>query len=298
MELSIINRLRIAAVMALGISVLGFFTWPLVSPADPLAAVTLYGGDIDIVAMVLIIVIAFFIGAVSFFISYPLGYEIAPIAVPSGIAAIACRGGDMTSLIRLNNTLAGRQQLYASLRWEGLFWMLVIAAGVAGVHAAMKVSKGKPGSEYSIGNDKKLINIIASIILTTVTALLAIGLLARDVKMFDNSELGSVTGQPGTGQIGFAVFVSFGLAAFLAKKFFNVDYKYPAAASVLVLALAITAYTRQDVLGHMIEHWPVAFYSRAICAILPIQMLSFAFLGAISGFWMSIKFDYWQEHAQ
>jgi hypothetical protein len=297
MELSIINRLRIAAVMALGILVLGFFAWPLVSPADPLAAVTLYDSGIDVVAMALIVVLSFLVGAAAFFISYPLGYEIAPIAVPAGLAAVACRGGDMTSLIRLNNTLAGRQALYSSLRWEGIFWVLVVAAGFAGVYAAMKFSKGKPGSEYSLDNDKKLLNIAASIIAASVTAILVIALLARDVKMFD-SKLSSVTGQPGAGQIGFAIFAAFALGAFIAKKFFNVDYRYPAAASVPVLVFALTAYTRQDVLGHMIEHWPAAFYTYAICAILPVQMVSFAFLGAISGYWMSIKFDYWQKHSQ
>lgn len=203
----------------------------------------------------------------------------------------------MTSLIRLNNTLPGRQALYSALRWEGLFWLLVVAAGCIGVYAAMKFSKGKPGSQYSLGNDTKPLNIIASIIATVVAAILVIGLLARDVKMFD-SLLGSVTGQPGAGQIGFAVFVAFGTGAFIAKKFFNVDYRYPAAASVLVPVFALTAYAKQDVLGYMIEHWPAAFYTRAICAILPVQMVSFAFLGAISGFWMSIKFDYWQKHAQ
>ncbi len=297
MELSIINRLRIAAAMALGILVLGFFAWPLVSPADPLAAITLYGGGIDIVAMALIVVLAFLIGAAAFFICYPLGYEIAPIAVPAGLAAIACRGGDMTSLIRLNNTLPGRQTLYSALRWEGFFWLLVVAAGFAGVYVAMKFSKGKPGSQYSLDNDKKLLNIVASIIATVVAAILVIALLARDVKMFDN-KLGAVTGQPGPGQVGFAVFVAFAIGAFVAKKFFNVDYRYPAAASVLVLAFALTAYTRQDVLGHMIEHWPAAFYTYAICAILPIQMVSFAFLGAISGFWMSIKLGFWQKHSR
>lgn len=176
--------------------------------------------------------------------------------------------------------------------------MLVIAAGIAGVYAAMKLTNGKPGSEYSLGNDKKIVNIAASIIATVVAALLVIALLARDVQMFDSSELGSVTGQPSAGQVGFAVFMAFGVGAFIAKKFFNVDYRYPAAASILVLAFALTAYTKQDILVHMIEHWPAAFYTKAICAILPVQMVSFAFLGAISGFWMSIKFDYWQKHSQ
>ena len=39
MELTSINKLRIAAVAALGIGVLGLLAWPLAAPADPLTPV-------------------------------------------------------------------------------------------------------------------------------------------------------------------------------------------------------------------------------------------------------------------
>jgi len=302
MELSIINRLRIAAVLAIGIVIMGFLAWPLVVPDDPLTAVTLYGGQIDILSMVLCLALAVAIGAASYFVSYPYGYEMGPLAVPAGLATWACKGGDMTSLIRINNTIQGRTTLYAALRWEGLFWLLLITAGFAGVYLAMKLSNGKPGSEFSISKStpslmNKTLNILTAMIATVVVTLVLIGLLARDVNMFD-SELGLVTGQPGTGQVAFAVVTAFGIAAFLAKKILDVDYRYPAAASVLLIIFALTAYTKQDVLKYMVENWPAAFYTRAICAMLPIQIVSFAFLGSVSGFWLAIKFDYWHKHAE
>jgi len=302
MELSIINRLRIAAVLAIGIVIMGFLAWPLVVPDDPLTAVTLYGGQIDILSMVLCLALAVAIGAASYFVSYPYGYEMGPLAAPAGLATWACKGGDMTSLIRINNTIQGRTTLYAALRWEGLFWLLLITAGFAGVYLAMKLSNGKPGSEFSISKStpslmNKTLNILTAMIATVVVTLVLIGLLARDVNMFD-SELGLVTGQPGTGQVAFAVVTAFGIAAFLAKKILDVDYRYPAAASVLLIIFALTAYTKQDVLKYMVENWPAAFYTRAICAMLPIQIVSFAFLGSVSGFWLAIKFDYWHKHAE
>lgn len=302
MELSIINRIRIGAVLAIGIIVMGFLAWPLVAADDPLAAVTLYGGQIDIVSMILCVVLAFVVGVVSYFVSYPYGYEMGPLAVPAGVATWACRGGDMTSVIRMHNTLEGRTALYAAMKWEGLFWLLLIAAGFAGVYIAMKISRGKPGSEYSIDQGgsspmNKTLNIILAIIATVVVALILIGLFARDVNMFD-SELGLVTGQPSIGQVAFAVMVAFGVAAFLARNILNVDYRYPAVASVLLMLFAMTVYTKQDVMKYMIENWPAAFYTRAICAMLPIQVVSFAFLGSITGFWLAIKFDYWHKHAE
>lgn len=302
MELSIINRLRIAAVFAIGIVIMGFLAWPLVVSDDPSAAITLHGGQVDIISMLLCLALAVVLGAAAYFVSYPYGYEIGPLVVPAGLATWACRGGDMTSLIRMHNTIQGRTALYAALRWEGLFWLVVITAGFAGVYLAMKISKGKPGSEFSISQStsssmNKNLNILTAIIATVVVTLVMIGLLARDVNMFD-SELGLVTGQPGTGQIAFAVMTAFGVAAFLAKKILDVDYRYPAAASVLLLVFALTAYTKQDVLKYMVENWPAAFYTRAICAMLPIQIVSFAFLGSVSGFWLAIKFDYWHKHAE
>jgi hypothetical protein len=302
MELSIINRLRIGAVLAIGIVVMGFLAWPLVVADDPLTGVTLYGGQIEILSMLLCVALAVVIGAASYFVSYPYGYEMGPLAVPAGLATWACRGGDMTSLIRMHNTLEGRTALYAALRWEGFFWLLLIAAGFAGVYLAMKLSKGKPGSEYSISektssSTNKTLNILSALIAAVVVALICISLLARDVNMFD-SQLGSVTGQPSTGQVAFAVMVAFGAAAFLIKKILDVDYRYPAVASVLLLVFVMTAYTKQDVMRYMIENWPAAFYTRAVCAMLPIQVVSFAFLGSIAGFWLAIKFDYWHKHAE
>ena len=302
MELSIINRFRLGAVFAIGIVVMGFLAWPLVVPDDPLTAVTLYGGQIGIVSMILCVALAFVVGAAAYFVSYPYGYEMGPLAVPAGIATWACRGGDMTSLIRMHNTLEGRTALYAALRWEGMFWLLLAAAGFAGVYVAMKLSGGKPGSEYSVSQNtsslmNKTLNIITAMIATVVVGLILIGLFARDINMFD-SELGSVTGQPSTGQIAFAVMMAFGVAAFLAKKILDVDYRYTTAASILLMIFAMTAYTKQDVMKYMIENWPAAFYYRAICAMLPIQVVSFAFLGSMTGFWLAIKFDYWHKHAQ
>jgi len=120
--------------------------------------------------------------------------------------------------------------------------------------------------------------------------------LAQDVRIFDN-KLGSVLAQPAVGQIVFAVLVSFGIAAFVVKKFLNVSYICPTVASALVTAFAVSAYVKQDVLQHLIQHWPAVFFSNAVTSILPVQMVAFGSLGSIAGYWLAVRYNYWRKHA-
>ena len=114
--------------------------------------------------------------------------------------------------------------------------------------------------------------------------------------MFD-SHVGSVVGQPSTGQIAFAVLISFGIAAFVVKKFLDVSYIFPAIAAAALTFFAITFFAaKQDVLEHMVQTWPLPFFTRATCAILPVQMVAFAAIGSIAGYWAAIKYTYWRKH--
>jgi glucan phosphoethanolaminetransferase (alkaline phosphatase superfamily) len=110
-----------------------------------------------------------------------------------------------------------------------------------------------------------------------------------------DGQLGSVVGQPVIGQIIFAVLVSFGLVAFAVKAFLNVSYIWPSIASSLVTALGITIYAKQNLLEHLVESWPATFFSNPVISILPIQMVAFGTLGAITGYWLAIRYSYWRK---
>jgi len=120
--------------------------------------------------------------------------------------------------------------------------------------------------------------------------------LAQDVKMSDR-QFGSVVGQPAIGQIAFGVFVSFGLAAFVVKKFANVGYIWPTIASALITAFTITTYVKQDTLQYLVQRWPTAFYSNTVISILPVQMVAFGTLGSIAGYWLAMRYNYWRKGA-
>lgn len=289
----VLTRLRIVGSMAVGAALVGLLGWSAVKPADPLGAVTLYGGEFTVFEMVTCGLLAFLSGVVAYFVCYPSGRQIAPLAGPTGLVVWSIRSGDMTSLLRVNHTLAKRQELYAALRWEGFFWLLIIAAGYFGVLAADRLAGPRPDAADGRNSDNRLPNkvltIVTAVVLTILITQFAIGVLAQDVKEFD-SQIGPVVGQPSVGQIAFAVFVSFGIAAFIAKRFLDVSYVYPAMAAAVLTFFAITFFAaKQDILEHMVQTWAVTFFTRATCAILPLQMVAFGAVGSITGYWVALS---------
>ncbi|UCF17343.1 MAG: hypothetical protein JSW59_07740, partial [Phycisphaerales bacterium] len=106
--------------------------------------------------------------------------------------------------------------------------------------------------------------------------------------------LGSVVAQPANGQIAFAVLVSFGVAAFVVKKFLNASYIWPAIATALVTAFSMHTYVREA--SYLARNWPAVFFENSVSSVLPIQMVAFGTLGSIAGYWMSVRYDYWRKH--
>ena len=300
MELSWLMRLRIAASVATGAILIGILAWPLAAPPEPFGAVSLTAGTISFGGTITLAALAVLAGFIAYFLSWPYGREIGILAAPSGLAIWAVRCGSMTSLVRINPTIAQRQALFATLKWEPLFWLAIVAAGFAGVLVGQKIlcPKPEPDKTQEKSNSKSKIYLNAAIALlgSVLIAQFCISILAQDVRIFDN-KLGSVLAQPAVGQIVFAVFVSFGVAAFVVKKFLNVSYICPTVASALVTAFAVSAYVKQDVLQHLVQHWPAVFFSHAVTSILPVQMVAFGSLGSIAGYWLAVRYNYWRKHA-
>ena len=289
---SFLTRVRAGLVMGIGVILLGVIAWPMLKPALPLAGVTLYEGDISILDAVVCIGLAFLSGLVSYFVATPYGRQLAPLAAPSGMAYIAFRSGDMLSLINVNNTLQERIDLYAALKWEGFFFIAIIAAGYLGVLTALKLTGKKPVLTDMTKTHKytfnKALSGTVAVIATVIIAQFVIGILAQDVRQQDQT-LGSVVGNVHVGQIAFAVMVAFGVAAFATQYFLGTSYVLVTLTSVLVTFYSLKVYAKPDLLEYMTLNWPTAFFPRAICAVLPIQMITFAAIGAMAGYFSAIK---------
>ncbi|MDD5328221.1 MAG: hypothetical protein PHY02_10500 [Phycisphaerae bacterium] len=288
-ELSWPVKLKITAVLLAGIILIGLLAWPLAAPIEPLGVVSMpgFGGSVVLAGL------AILAGFIGYFLSWPDGREIGILAVPAGLAIWAVCSGSMAELMRTTvPTLTQRQSLLAAMKWEPIFWLAIVAAGFIGVLIAQRMvsrsSKLVP-RPLSIGS------IIIAVVGSGLTALLCIGLFAQDIRIAD-SRLGSVVAQPAVGQIVFAVFVSFGIAAFLVKKFLNAGYLWPIVASALVTGFAVITYTGGDKLQYLTEHYPPAFFYLAATSILPVQMVAFGVLGSIAGYWLAVRYNYWREN--
>ena len=300
MELSWLMKLRIAAAVATGVVLIGILAWPLAAPPEPSGAVSLLDSTISLGDAITLAILALLAGLIAYFLSWPYGREIGILAAPSGLAIWAVRSGSMAGLMQ-RSAAAQRQALFATLKWEPIFWLAIIAAGFAGVLLAQKISgrKVKPVGSNAKSNSRSnmYLNAAVALVGSVLIAQFCITIFAQDVRILDDQLRRLVVAQPAVGQVVFAVLVSFGLAAFVVKTFLNVSYIWPTIAGALVTAFAISIYAKQDVLQHFIEHHPAAFFSNAVIAILPVQMVAFGTLGSIAGYWMAVRYIYWRKHA-
>jgi hypothetical protein len=291
-ELSWPVKLKVTTTLLVGIILIGFLA-PLGTPVEPFGVISMptFGGAVTLAGLA---VLAGFIG---YFLSWPYGREIGILAVPAGLAIWAVRGGNMAELMRLAPTLAQRQGLFAALKWEPIFWLAIVAAGFGGVligqYLVSRLSSLVPRS--FVLRPSSLVPRILAVVGSVFIAQFCIGIFAQDVRIPDH-RLGSVMAQPAVGQIVFAVLVSFGIAAFLVKKFLDASYIWPIVASALVTGFAVITYIKEDTLQYLVEHHPPIFFSRVVTSILPVQMVAFGVLGSIAGYWLAVRYNYWRKH--
>jgi len=289
-------KLRIAVACAIGIVLIGVLAWPLAVPSEPFGAV--FFGSMSWGGRVTLLALGFVAGFIGYFLAWPYGREIGILAVPAGLAIWALRSGSMANLLKQHPTLAQRQALFAGLQWEPLIWLAIVGAGFAGVLVGQKIRSGAKQGETGEKDGSKpniYLNAAIAVVGSGLIAQFGIRILAQDVTIFD-PQLGSVVAQPAVGQIAFAVFVSFGAAAFLVKKFLDAGYIWPTIAGAFVTAFGVSVYVRQDILEHLVGNWPAVFFSNAVVSVLPVQMVAFGTLGSIWGYWLAVRYSYWREH--
>jgi hypothetical protein len=298
MELTLTMKIRIAAVCAVGILIIGFGGFALVRPATPMDAISLFTGDFGVFQIICCGAIAFVAGIIAYLVAYPYGKQIAPLAGAAGLATWTFRSGSMASLLQTNTTLELREQIYSQNAVEGILWIAVLAAGCAGSYAAGKLLKLKQAETPDILNPKpgknQGINISIAMVITVIIAEFAIGIFAQDVRLFD-SKLTSVIAQPGNGQIAFAVILSFAISAFVVKYYLSVSYAYTTLSALLLVIWTVQKHANPT-LEYISGTWPANIFPTASCAILPLQMVSFAAIGSMAGYWFAIQWAYSKKH--
>jgi hypothetical protein len=296
-------KVRIAVVAAVGIAVIGVYAWPMVAPADPFDVVSIVNGVISVYDAMVIIALAFGVGLVSYFLAWPYGSQIGILAVPAGLAVWALRSGDVGTLMQLNAPIGRRQELFSTFCWEPLFWLGVVAAGFAGVFVASQIIHPAQSGHTPNGLSDKpkkrglgdILNCVVAVIGSAVVSQFLIGILARDYTIWD-ATAGVAIAQPATGQILFAVFAAFGLVGFLAQRILNIDYVWVIIGTCLVNFIVVSTYGNNDVVASFAGRWPAVFFSNSVLAVLPIQVVTFGTFGAIAGYWIAMRYDYWHKN--
>lgn len=295
MELAWIDKLRIALVGALGLLVIGIVAWPVAAPTDPLEPVRVSGmGSLGALALV---PLAFGLGLVAYFLTWPHGREIGILTVPFGLTVWAIRSGPMRALTQSHPLAAEREALLASLRFESVYWLLVVAAGFVGVLVAQYL-RPATGTRPTLAKAKTyfktdtVLTVVMSIMVTVLIAQFLLGAFAQNLPTIVKSSFA----QPATAQIVFAGIAAFLAAAFVVKKFFGLSYVWPVVASVLVIPFAQVAYYRGDTVQRFAETEPATAFPHATLAILPVQLVALAAIGSVIGYWLALQYDYWRTH--
>ncbi len=293
MELTWVNKLRIAAVAALGIVVIGILAWPLAAPEDPLLPVRAW--HVGPLGTIVLLVLAFAVGLAAYFIAWPHGREMGILAAPLGLAVWAGRSAPMRALTQACPEPRERAELLASLRLEPVYWLLIVAAGFVGVLVAQRVRTLRPGDSRGPSRDHtKNTGVYASGLLAVLFATVAlpflIGVFAQDLGDF------GVATQPAIGQIIFSVVAAFAVVAFVVRKFLALSYLWPALASMFVLVFADALYYKPQIIQHFAETRPATVFPHSIFTILPVQLVALGVLGSVIGYWLAVQYDYWRKH--
>jgi hypothetical protein len=299
-------RLRILATLAIGVVLLGILPAGLIKPqADGVFA--LLSGSISVNDMLICAGLAFVAGFLSSAICAPYGMRIGIIAAPAGLAVWALRSAPLSTIFQMAPGVSDRMKVYSSLKFEGFLWLGIAVCGLLGALLADKIlgstglAAGRRKAIEPVDEMKpvfripEFLEITISVIGTVFVANFLINVLASGIS-YSDQKLVYVTAQPANLQIAFAVFITFGACSFLAKILLNSKAFWPAAASVPLIYYSAVSYSKVDFLTELSSAWPANFFIRPVAAVLPVQMVAFACLGAVWGYWLAVDYHLWRIH--
>ena len=294
-------RVRILAALTTGALIVAAVGYPLVRPDDPLGAISLFTGEISVASGAVLIGLGFAAGIVGTLVCQPLGRALGPFAAPAGVATLAVTSGGLRQLLLTKPALDQRNEMYAGLRWELLFWLAVCAAGYLGSYLTAKLIGKKAADAEKMPKIEKKPNYwtncgIAAVVAAAVVYF-TIGIFAQDIRQIDEN-LGFVVGHPGSRQIAFGVFVAVGIAGFAAKQLLDTHFIPVIVGAAAIYIGMFSKFIASDTLAYMVKTWPIDFFPNSIYATLPIQFVSFAILGAMTGHWMSIYLKHHDKHTE
>ncbi|MFA6186656.1 MAG: hypothetical protein WC770_05520 [Phycisphaerae bacterium] len=289
-------RIRIIAALVIGGWMLGFLPWDGIKP-DAAGVFSLLTGNISIQDILGCAVLAFAAGFAASAVCTPYGEQIGIIAAPAGMAVWALKSAPISKLFQAAPSVQSRLEVYSKLKFEGFIWLALAACGFVGAIAADKIFRRKPvdlpDNFKPVYKIPEFAQIAIAVIATVFIANIVINALALGVG-FPDLQLKNVVAQPANGQIAFAAMLAFCLCGFLAKLFLSSKAVWPAIASSVITYYFTVSYVKSGTLTQLAASWPAVFFYKPIMAVLPVQMVSFACLGAVWGYWLAVRYHVWR----
>ncbi len=299
-------KLRIAAVIVAGLLLMGLASLPVAADCNLNNTATFFDHTLSIFNWLLILIAAAVTGFAAYFVSWPYGGKLAPVAVAAGLLPIALKTNSAAIIMQANSLSQQKAAAFMSFRWEVVLWLAVLASGFMAIKLAQKMkpvreidentNETNDSNEKTDKNKNDYIMAVLAVIGSAFIAAVIIKIIARDVMFVDGQLNKNVAAAANVPQVFLAVTVAFGVGAFVFKKFFNACYIWSIMSSFLVCWFAATVSGKVELVEHMQVNWPANFFLEPAAAILPVQMVCFSAIGAIVGYWLAVRYDWWKQH--
>ena len=294
-EVSMSMKLRITLVIIVGGSIFGMCGWSLIAPSTNHGIISFVGGSITAINAMLLLAMAFATGYFTSTLTAGYDGKIAVSAVPVGLCICAVRGGYLTNYLSRFDEVQDMHRTYMSLSWESIYWISLVLVGILGAKLAERFAKGSTEKGETAKN--KALIVMVPLLVSLLIAYFGINILALAPRVFDQKFF-TVLHQPLTGQIGFAVFITFVLAGYVCRHFIKSSYIYPLISSAIACFIFMNLSGNIKQLEYMNQKYASVFVAQPFAAILPIQFIAFGSLGAICGYWMSFLHEKWKLENQ
>jgi hypothetical protein len=242
---------------------------------------------------------AFGAGFLASTVCTPFGTQIGVIAAPAGMTVWSFRSADLSTFFQMQPAVNDRLAIYTALRFGAFIWLALAVCGFAGAYVADKLLNEKktalPDKFDAMFKLPGFAVIPAAIVGTVIIGNILINILAGDIR-YPDPRFGQVTGQPANLQIAFAVTVAFMACGYVAKLAIGSSFIWPAVASAFLSSYSIISYINKSAISYLANTWPAVFFIRPIVAILPIQMVAFAWIGAVWGYWLAVRYHLWKTY--
>ena len=153
MEIPLIVKIKLTAVIAAGALTFWFLGWPNIQPDNPSNPISVVLRSDTVTFIGIVAGLSALCTIIAYLLSGHHAKNIAPLAVPAGLTVWAVLTQGFDRLLLLNNTVDERVGLFRSLLFDAIFWFIPIILSYIIIQAVACRRKIEIIPEKSDGGD-------------------------------------------------------------------------------------------------------------------------------------------------